>query len=148
MIEFLKNLDVKILCALIGIIGSLMGVIIGAILSSVLTMLVDWLKFCRDENIYYKRKKEETYVEMEDLITDYCAHISEIKKINTINKELREKYNHIRTKAHIYAKKNIADKFYNLLNNIMLEAQGIKDVDVDEWDKLTCDIKKDLGIKD
>lgn len=147
-IELIKNLDVKILCSFIAIVGSLSGVIIGAFLTAIFASINNLISYNMDENRYFKRKKEETYLEMEDLITDYCAHLPEMKKINTINRELREKYNNIRSKAHIYAKKKISDQFYKILNQIMTEAIVLDNLDVKEWDKLSHYIKQDLNIKD
>lgn len=140
LIEILQKLDIQILTALIAFIG----VIIGAIISSITTFFLDWLKFNRDEKAYYKRKKEEAYIEMQDLIADYYAHIDEMKKTNTINKELRIRYNNIRSKSHIYVDKKISEKFYDVINSVIGEVVGKEQFKQDEWDKLTEDMRKDL----
>ncbi len=148
MLEFLKNLDVKILCSFIAIIGSLGGVIIGGFLTAIFAFMNNRINYNMEESRYFKRKKEETYIEMEDLITDYCAHLPEMTKTHAIPVELRTRYNNIRSKALIYAKKKISDKFYEILNKIMLDTTSIYKIDKEKIDDLTYEIKKDLGIKD
>ena len=63
-------------------------VLIGAIISCGTTFFLDWIKCGREEKIYYKRKREETYIEMQDYITDLNAHWNEVKN-KFLNNDLR-----------------------------------------------------------
>ena len=144
MLEVLKNLDVKVLCALITLIGSLGGVIIGALISCGTTFFLDCIKSKREEKLHYKRKREETYIEMQDFITDLNAHWNELKK-NFLNNDLRLKYNALRSKAHTYCKKEIVDYFYEIANDLM--TGKIEDNIQERMDNFISMIKRDLKIE-
>lgn len=120
-------------------------VLLGAIISCGTTWFLDFLRYRREEKIYYKRKKEETYIKMQKLITDFMGRWNEVKQ-GHICKELRIKYNDIRPEAHIYANQSITDEFYNFVNDLL------KGVNKDGYNKrndfLIEAIRKDLKIKD
>lgn len=120
-------------------------IIIGALISCGTTFLLDCIKFNREEKIYYKRKKEEAYLEMQDFITDLTAHWKELKS-NYLSNELRLKYNALRSKAHLYGKKETVDIFYELATDLMT---GKHD---ETYQKRNLDfinlIKEELNIKE
>lgn len=93
-------------------------IIIGALISCGTTFFLDWIKCNREEKLHYKRKREETYIEMQDYITDLNAHWNELKN-NVLSVDLRLKYNALRSKAHTYCKKEIVDYFYGIANDLM-----------------------------
>ena len=93
-------MDINIKIALIGFIGTL----IGAFVSCGTTFLLDLIKCNREEKTYYKRKREETYIEMQDFLTELNAHWHELR-VHNISNTIRIAYNSLRGKAHIYAKK-------------------------------------------
>ncbi len=120
-------------------------VLLGAIISCGTTWFLDFIKSNRDEKLHYKRKREETYLEMQDLLVDYFAHWNEVK-VGRINQDLRIRYNNLRSKAHIYAKKEITDAFYDIANNIM--SGEIQEDYAERNDRLIQMIKDDLKIED
>ena len=144
IVEYIKNLDIRLLVALIGFVG----VLIGAFISCFTTFCLDWIKFNREEKIYYKRKKEETYIEMLDIITNYCANLNYMKKTKSLGLERRREFNAIRTKASLYANKKIADDFYNLMATLFDEILGNGSFNDKKRQELTDNIKKDLKIED
>lgn len=120
-------------------------IIIGALISSGTTWFLDWIKCNREEKLYYKRKREETYIEMQDYITDLNAHWAELKN-KYLSNELRLKFNALRGKAHIYGKKEITDLFYDIASDLMT---GKKETNYQERnDTLLNMIKQDLTIED
>lgn len=141
IVGYIKNLDIRLLVALIGFVG----VLIGAFISCFTTFCLDWIKFNREEKIYYKRKKEETYIEMQKFITDCMGHWHEVKN-GHICGELRIKYNNLRPNAHIYANQTITDEFYDLASDMMT---GKNKETYDERNNHLIDaIRKDLKIED
>lgn len=127
------------------IIG-LIGVVIGALISQ----LGDFIKFKRDKQLYLLRKKEETYIEMQDALTKFQEKLPYLKGTNKFPKELRIVFNSVRTKATTYASKKICDNFYELItNHFLAEVIGTgKEIDSNKVDKFIGDIRKELGIKD
>ncbi len=114
-------------------------VLLGALISCGTTLFLEWLRYRREEKLYYKRKKEEAYVEMQDFLVDCCAHWNELKT-GYVSVDIRLKYNSIRTKAHIYAKRDITDEFYDIANSLMT---GKRDNYSDRNDALIVMIKED-----
>ncbi len=119
-------------------------VLLGALISCGTTLFLEWLRYRREEKLYYKRKKEEAYIEMQDFLVDCCAHWNELKT-GYVSVDIRLKYNSIRTKAHIYAKRDITDEFYDIANSLMT---GKREHCNDRNDKLIAMIKEDLKIED
>ena len=79
-------------------------IIIGALISCGTTCFLDWLKFGREEKVYYRRKREETYLEMIDNIDTFiCADIAQHFQLDNAIK-LSEIGNDIRAKAKLYAR--------------------------------------------
>ena len=144
IVEYIKNLDIRLLVALIGFVG----VLIGAFISCFTTFCLDWIKFNREEKIYYKRKKEETYIRMLDIITNNLACLESMKKTKIWEVERKREINAFKSKADLYAKKKIADDFYNILSNMLGEAIGDETFDKSKVDKLVEDIRKDLNFED
>jgi hypothetical protein len=120
-------------------------IIVGALISCGTTFFLDWIKCTREEKRYYKRKREETYVEMQDYITDLNAHWAEVKN-NYLSTELRLKYNALRSKSHIYGKKDITELFYGLTSDLMA---GKRECNYQERnEQLINMIKQDLKIEE
>ena len=120
-------------------------VLLGALISCGTTMFLDWIKFNREERIHHKRKREEVYIEMQDFIVSCCAHWDYLK-IGQVDIETRIKYNNLRTKAHIYGKKEIVDKFYNIANE-MMTGKNIDGLNGSNDDLIKM-IQEDLNIKE
>lgn len=123
-------------------------VLLGAFISCGTTWLLDWLKSEREEKAYYRKKKEETYLEMiENIDTFICADIIQrFQPDNATN--LSEIGNDIRAKAKLYAKKEIASEYYRLMRDLIEDNKGGDGFTFAKWDKLVSDIKEDLNIKE
>lgn len=120
-------------------------ILFGAVISCGTTAFLDFVRHNRDEKSYYKRKKEEVYLEMQDFITDLNAHWKELR-VSQVNNDIRNKYNALRAKAHIYGKKETVDVFYDLANDLMA---GKPDENYQTRDSnFICMVKKDLKIED
>lgn len=123
-------------------------IIIGALISCGTTCFLDWLKFGREEKVYYRRKREETYLEMIDNIDTFiCADIAQHFQLDNATK-LSEIGNDIRAKAKLYAKKEIASEYYRLMRDLIEDNKGGDGFTFAKWDKLVSDIKEDLNIKE
>ena len=120
-------------------------VLIGAIISCGTTFFLDWIKCGREEKIYYQRKREETYIEMQDSITDLNAHWNEVKN-KFLNNDLRLKYNALRSKSHTYCKKEIVDYFYEIASDLMTGNR--KDDLQDRMDSFINMVRCDLKIEE
>ena len=120
-------------------------VLLGALISCGTTWFLELLRYRREEKLYYKRKKEEAYIEMQDFLVDCCAHWNELKT-GYVSVDIRLKYNSIRTKAHIYSKKEIVDEFYSLAIELITGKRS--DNYSDRNDALIVMIKEDLKIED
>ena len=120
-------------------------IILGALISCGTTFFLDLIKCGREEKIYYKRKREETYIEMQDFLTDLNAHWAELKK-HLLNNDLRLKYNALRSKAHTYCKKEIVDYFYDIANDLMTGEIG-NDLQ-ERVDNFIGMIRQDLKIEE
>ena len=120
-------------------------VLLGAIISCGTTWFLDFLRYKREERNYYKRKKEETYIEMQKFITDCMGHWHEVRN-GHICGELRIKYNNLRPNAHIYANQTITDEFYDLASDMMTGKN--KDTYNERNNHLINSIRKDLKIED
>ena len=120
-------------------------VLLGALISCGTTWLLDWLRCNREEKIHHKRMKEEVYVDMQDFVVECCSHWKDIRT-GRLSNDIRIRYNNIRSKAHIYGKKEIVDKFYDIANNMMhgKDADNLSECN----DELIRMIQKDLNIKD
>ena len=106
IVGYIKNLDIRLLVALIGFVG----VLIGAFISCFTTFCLDWIKFNREEKIYYKRKKEETYISICALI--YKLIGSQGNYVNNSNKErFYEQIMNLAVNLEIYASKKVYDLF-------------------------------------
>lgn len=120
-------------------------ILLGALISCGTTWFLDLIKFNREEKLYFKRKREETYLEMQDFITDLNAHWNELKN-KFLNNDLRLKYNALRSKAHTYCKKEIVNYFYGIANDLMT---GNRKDDLQErMDNFINMIRSDLKIED
>lgn len=120
-------------------------VLLGALISCGTTFFLDLIKCNREEKLYYKRKREETYIEMQDYITDLNAHWNELKN-KFLNNDLRLKYNALRSKAHTYCKKEIVNYFYEIANDLMTGNR--KDDLQDRMDNFINMVRQDLKIED
>lgn len=106
IIEIIKHFDNSLITALIGFCG----VLIGTFISCGTTWLLDWLKYNREEQRYFKRKKEEVYISI-------CTMIYKLTSSNgfCINKFNQEEYTeqilNITVNLEIYASKRVYDYF-------------------------------------
>ena len=84
-------MSIEIKVALIGLFGALLG----GLISCGTTFFVEWKKCNHEEKLYYKRKKEETYIEMQDFLTELNAHWHELR-VHNISDTIRIGYNSLR----------------------------------------------------
>ena len=76
--------------------SQLFGVIIGAILAGSFTLLVDKLRFSKEEKIYLKRKRESLYKKMYDFTMRYERDIR-IRKSTWMSEKTKDLWNEIQT---------------------------------------------------
>ncbi len=134
--EFIKNPQI------IGAIIAFSGVIVGAIATGIITLLSDIIKFNRDETIYYKRKREEIYLEMQKFIIECESITNSSDHINV------EKFNDINAKAKIYLKHDVSVEFYSLISNMFDTIAKDRCFSKEACKKFTKQIRKDLKIED
>lgn len=123
-------------------------VLLGALISCGTTWFLDWLKFDREEKTYYRRKREETYLEMlENIDAVFNATISKHFQIEN-NIDTKKTTNSLRAKAKLYVKKQVADNYHSLMANLYEDNNGENGFTFTKWDRLVSDIRNDLNIKD
>jgi len=121
-------------------------VLLGAVISCGTTYFLDWLKFKREEKIYFKRKKEDTYLSLIEIIYKLCG--SQGAFINDINRQqIFDTMINLVTKLELYASKNVYRYFSkNIIKK--LNAQCNYDISNEELTTFINLIRKDLNIKD
>lgn len=121
-------------------------IILGALISCGTTCFLDWLKFNRDEKVYYKRKKEEVYLFVCDLI--YRISTSNGEYIKGLNKaELYEIISNLAVKLEIYASSKIHKYFMeNIAEELSIENKF--KISEEKLKKIIELIRNDLNIKD
>lgn len=130
-------------------VGSLLGVIIGCILTWISNIITDSQKFKREKDFYFLKKKEETYVEMCDVVTELYACSKDLKGTKVFPINLRLKYNSIKVKAEMYADKDVTEAFYDFANNDFVESCLFNgnDISLEKFNKVFELSKKSLGVK-
>lgn len=123
-------------------------VLLGALISCGTTWFLDWLKFGRENDVYYRKKREETYLEMLEVIENVFTFVT-FKQINcTPDMDLKKTTDSLSAKAKLYVKKQIADDYHKLMTDLYENNKGEKGFTFSKWEKLVSDIRKDLNIKD
>lgn len=130
-------MDTQIIAAVIGAIG----VVIGVLITSIITGISDAIKYNREEEIYYKRKKEEAYIKCINFITNI-----EFSESKTNCKGItHENIIQMLTELKLYASYNIYNKFEYLAHDIIKQQSSINRDKIDEFITL---LRNDLNIKD
>ena len=123
-------------------------IIIGALISCGTTCFLDWLKSGREEKAYYRRKREETYLEMLESIDDIfdvriSKHFQPDKPVN-----IKKSTANFSARIRLYCKKDIADYYHRLMTKLIEYSKDKDGFTFAKWDKLVSDIKEDLNIKE
>ncbi len=119
------------------------GVIIGAVLTAGFTWFIEYLRAKRDEKLYVKRKREEVYLKLLDLLNEYIELHNDNKTPNDVEmKEFWVRYKQLRPAVKVYASQHIEEWFLESLNETFYGA--IKG----QVNSLAKEIRKELGIKD
>ena len=128
--------------------NGLLGVIIGCFLTWLFTVFTEKQRFNREKEFYFLKRKEETYIEMQELITDFIAKMSELKGTRVFPIDLRIKYNSIKAKAETFADEEVKEAFYDLINKEFMDCIcDSKDYSYDKVSKFFELPKKSLGVK-
>lgn len=123
-------------------------VLLGALISCGTTWFLDWLKFGREEKMYYRRKKEETYLEMlANIDTLFGAKISENFQLDG-NIDTIKTSDNLNARIRLYCNKNIADNYHHLMTQLYENSKDENGFKFSKWDKLVSDIRNDLNIKE
>ena len=119
------------------------GIIIGAVLTAGFTWFIEYLRAKRDEKLYVKRKREEVYLKLLDLLNEYIELHNDNKTPNDVEiKEFWVRYKQLRPAVKVYASQHIEEWFLESLNETFYGA--IKG----QVNGLAKEIRKELGIKD
>ena len=119
------------------------GVIIGAALTAGFTWLIEYLRAKREEKLYIKRKREEVYLKLLDLLSEYIELHNDNKAPNDVEmKEFWVRYKQLRPAVKVYASQHIKEWFLESLDEAF--KGGIKG----QVNGLAKEIRKELGIKD
>ena len=111
------------------------GVIIGAVLTAGFTWFVEFLKDKREEKLYLKRKREETYLK---ILSIYYIHNQEQNSpFNQLISTLPQMIEKIYPAINMYGSKNIKKTY----NYVMHSKENKEEL-------LIKAIRKELGIKD
>lgn len=129
-------MDAQIIAAVIGATG----VVIGVLITSIITGISDAIKYNREEEIYYKRKKEEAYIKCINFITniEFSENKTNCKGIT------HENIIQMLTELKLYASYNIYNKFEYLAHDIINQQSSINRDKIDEFITL---LRNDLKIR-
>ena len=145
IVEYLKNLDIRLLVALIGFVG----VLIGAFISCFTTFCLDWIKFNREEKIYYKRKRENAIFKSINFLIELTANLSTMKQNKKVPDEKRIVYNSLLSELTLYANKKIELLFCELVLELIHDVENsTNNFEYKKVYKYTKIAKKNLGIED
>ena len=119
------------------------GVIIGAVLTAGFTWFIEYLRAKREKKLYLKKKREEVYLKLLDLLSEYTELHRDNKTHSDIEiKDFWEKHKKLRPEVKVYASQHIEEWFSESLKEAFY---GITEGQVNS---LAKEIRKELGIKD
>ena len=111
-------------------------ILITAVCSTITTLIVNHCAEGIKENSYYKRKKEEAYIELAERLTSllFCRKYNIEKEYTDSTTDEIVK---VAVKTRFYMSEEISSK---------LSKQNLLQLSDDEVDKLIVELKKDLNI--
>lgn len=141
ILEILKNMDTKLLSALIGFAG----VIIGTMLTIFSTLIVEYFRAKREDKKYSIQRKETIYCKSCELI-DKITIFDKDTVVDSIDfyKKITEEFISIKVQLKLFAPNNIFEKFKEIIKEFG-ETKSISDDKEQQFIKI---LKKDLNIKD
>ena len=132
--------------------SQIFAVIVTVILTFLSTVIIDRIKFNRDEKIYLKRKRESLYQMMYDFAMRFEKDIRD-KKRPDMSKATKDLWNEIQIES-IFGKHETMEYFYDLFEDLQKNFEQMEDMsDIHaENNKRILEfyrhIKSELGIKD
>lgn len=141
LLEILKNMDTKLLSALIGFAG----VIIGTILTIFSTLIVEYFRIKREEKKYNVQRKETIYCKSCELI-DKVTIFNKDTIIDNVDfyKKIIEEFISVEVQLKLFAPKCIFEQFKALLKEF-IEKKSISNNNETNFIDI---LRKDLNIKD
>ena len=138
---------------IIGGIFTLIGVFIGWVLN----LIQSYFQNKRDDEVYLKRKREETYIKVLDVLmrSDKCYREQYIEEKEY--EEYKRLFNDLQSLMLVYASTNIYNEYYKLCGEICDTYEGIKKknkreklqyINAEKVENFASKIRKELGIKD
>lgn len=145
IIEFMKNLDAKILCAIIALISSIIGTILGAFLTFIFNILNEIIKRNRDHIVHIRDVKENIYQKCCELLDK----VTLLDKNNVINnteyyERMVDNFISISVQMKLFAPRHIFEKFLELVK----EFSDNKDISNEKEKDFINILRKDLKIEE
>lgn len=122
---------------------------LGCFLTAGFTWFIEWRKSEKDNEIHIRENRENTYLEVLDVLMlcdKYCRSKKDLNKY-------RNKFNNLQAKMMLYAPKRIYDKYYKLINEINMSYEKSKDKNLtsnensDKIEKFSNELRKNLNIE-
>lgn len=134
-----------------------LGVLLGGAITAGFTWFLDYLRSKREEIIHLKRKREETYLNVCDVLMrlDKCYREKYIDEKEY--EEYKRLFNDLQSLMLVYASSKIYKEYYKLCAEICNTYEGIKKkkkreklqyINADKVESFAALIRKELGIKD
>lgn len=145
IIEFMKNLDAKILCAIIALISSIIGTILGAFLTFIFNILNEIIKRNRDHIVHIRDVKENIYQKCCELLDK----VTLLDKNNVINnteyyERMVDNFISISVQMKLFAPRHIFENFVELVK----EFSDNKDISNEKEKDFINILRKDLKIEE
>lgn len=132
--------------------SQIFAVIATVVLTFLSTLVIDKLKFSRDEKIYLKRKRECLYQKMYDFSMRLEKDIRDKNKA-VMSKATKDLWNDIQVES-IFGKQDTMEAFYDLFDDLQKNFEQMEDMTeiyVENNKRILefyTHIKSELGIKD
>lgn len=132
--------------------SQIFAVIATVVLTFLSTLIIDKLKFSRDEKIYLKRKRECLYQKMYDFSMRLEKDIRDKNKA-VMSKATKDLWNDIQVES-IFGKQDTMEAFYDLFDDLQKNFEQMEDMTeiyVENNKRILefyTHIKSELGIKD
>ncbi len=123
---------------------SLVGVLVGSIITTLFTWFLDYLKNGREEKGYFRRRKEEVYVQALDLFM--AIPIDSNWGQSDLSENVKKRMFGLCPMINFYASEKIKDKYFRILNEILSYQFDVERLNED-INVLVESMKKDIGRK-
>lgn len=145
LLELLKSLDVRVLCAIIALISSIIGTILGAFLTFIFNIVNEIVKRNRERILHIRDIRESIYQKCCELL-DKATLLDKSNVTNNVEyyQSMIDSFILMSVQMKLFAPKYIFEKFKDLVK----EYNENKNISEDNFQDFINILRKDLKIED